>query len=90
MEINKINSNAINAYKAIKRAKASESEKKSGGRFDSVEFDFSRTINSAKANIASRLDAEANAAKIKQLQAEYANDDCPVSAEKIAQAISGE
>ena len=87
MEINKINANAINAYKSIKRAKPDQAEVKSGGRFDSLEIDFAQSIDSAKSNIASRLEAEANIERIRQLQEEYANGGLPVSLEKIAQFI---
>jgi hypothetical protein len=90
MEINKINRGAINSYNAIKRAKTADLEKKSGGKFDSVEIDFSQSLASAKANIASRLAAEANIAKIRQLQEEYAGDSCPVNTESIAEAVLGE
>ena len=92
--INKLNSNAINSYKAIKKTsvaeatESSEVEKKPSGNFDTVEFDFSQSIKSAKVNIASALAAEANIAKIKMLQAQYAGGNCPVSTEQIAQAIA--
>jgi len=90
MEINKINRGAINSYNAIKSAKAPAAGKKAGGTFDSVEIDFSQSISSAKASVASRLNAEANIEKIKQLQAQYDGDKCPVSAEDAAKAVLGE
>ncbi|MCL1903082.1 MAG: hypothetical protein FWF94_01525 [Oscillospiraceae bacterium] len=92
MMINNINSNAINSYKAINKAKINESvehEKKPSGTFDTVEFDFSKTINSAKANIASGLNTSADAAKISFLKTQYAGEGCPVTAAKIAKAILG-
>ena len=90
MQINKINRSAINSYNTIKKTKTAGSSAKPSGKFDSVEFDFAQSIESAKANIASRLAAEANIAKIKQLQDEYEGDNCPTSAEEITQAILGE
>ena len=92
-KINKLNSNAINSYKAIKKTQISESaevEKKPSGNFDTVEIDVSQSIKSAKANIVSGLTADADAARISMLQARYANGNCPVSIEEIAQAIAGE
>jgi anti-sigma28 factor (negative regulator of flagellin synthesis) len=91
MEINKVNRGAINAYNAIKSTKSADSAKKSvGGTFDSVEIDFSQSVNSAKASVASRLAAQANIEKIKQLQAQYSGDNCPVSAGETAKAVVGE
>jgi len=93
MEINKINRSAINSYNTIKKAKAADSSKKvsgADGKFDSVEIDFSQSLESAKANIASRLAAEANIEKIKQLQAEYAGGGFSVSTDEIAKAVLGE
>ncbi|MCL1789335.1 MAG: flagellar biosynthesis anti-sigma factor FlgM [Oscillospiraceae bacterium] len=93
MMINNINSNAINSYKAINKAKISESvelEKKPGGTFDTVEIDFSQSINSAKANISAQLDSATDAAKINFLKAQYAGGNCPVSAGKIAKSILGD
>jgi anti-sigma28 factor (negative regulator of flagellin synthesis) len=92
-KINKINSNAINSYKAVKSTKTAVSasaESKPSGNFDKVEFSFAEAMASAKANIASNVAAEANIAKIRQLQADYAGENCPVSSAKIAQAILGE
>ena len=93
MMINKINANAISSYKAINKTKVSDSaalEKKASvaaGTFDMVEFDFEQSINSAKANIANSLNANADAAKISFLKSQYAAGTCPVSAEKIAKAM---
>ena len=86
---NKINSNAISAYKSIKKTKISDSETKSSGKFDSVEIDLSQSIDSAKANIANKLNAESSIDKLRQLQDEYANGNCPISVEEIAKFITG-
>jgi hypothetical protein len=90
VEINKINANAINTYKTIKKSEKSGAGKQPSGKFDSVVIDFSQSINSAKANIASRLDAQANIEKIRQLQEQYSGDKCPVPAEETAKSIVGE
>ncbi|MCL2634419.1 MAG: hypothetical protein FWD34_07910 [Oscillospiraceae bacterium] len=95
MEINKINRNVLNTYKNISSAKPSE--KKDGGakpNVDKIEIDFERDFaklaNAAKSNIAGRLDAEANLARIQQLQKDYEGDNCPVSVEAVAESIKGE
>jgi hypothetical protein len=91
--INKINSNAINAYKSIKHTKAADSaisEKSSGakaGSYDSVEIDFSRLMESAKAGLVSKLTVGVDAAQIRELREKYGGEDCPVSANEIANAI---
>ncbi|MDR0197149.1 MAG: hypothetical protein LBI36_02880 [Oscillospiraceae bacterium] len=92
MEINKVNRNVLNAYKAISGAKSPEKKSDSfkSGNVDTIEFDFARSIGAAKANIASKLDAEVNAARIEQLQKEYANGGCPVSIEAAAAAVVGD
>ncbi|MDR0223135.1 MAG: hypothetical protein LBI38_06355 [Oscillospiraceae bacterium] len=91
MEINKINRNVLNAYKTISGAKSPE-KKADGyksGNVDTIEFDFERSIGAAKANIAGKLDAEANTARIEQLQKSYADGGCPVSPEAAAAAVLG-
>ena len=92
INLNKINRGPINSYKAIKNtasSKSADSEKKVGGNFDSVEIDFSRLFSSAKADIVSNLSAEANIAKIRELQSAYEGDSRPVPAAAVADAILG-
>jgi anti-sigma28 factor (negative regulator of flagellin synthesis) len=90
--INRVNNNAISAYKSIKKTAVSDSggANKPSGSFDTVEINFAQSLQSAKANIASRLAAEANIARIKELQEEYSGDEVPVSVTEIAQAILGD
>ena len=95
MEIKNINRNAISSYKTIACPKTSEKKPADSvgvkPNFDTVEIDFSLTfeaaLESAKKNMASKLDADANAAKIKQLQGDYAQEACPVSPDSVATAI---
>lgn len=89
MEINNLQSSIINAYKKVSKVTHSGGKASSVKRqnTDKVEFDFSRSISAAKANIASRLDAETNTSRIEELQKAYAGDNCPVSGENIAEAI---
>lgn len=89
MEINNLQSSIINAYKKVSEVTHSGGKASSVKRqnTDKVEFDFSRSIGAAKANIASRLDAETNTSRIEELQKAYAGDNCPVSGENIAEAI---
>lgn len=94
-EINRINANAINSYKAIKSTKPAdvtcESGKKSAsGNFDKVEFDFSQALASAKVNVVSVVTGDADSARIDALKAQYANGFCPRSALQIAAAVLGE
>lgn len=92
MEINNINSSIIKTYKSVTNTKAVKEKdvaavKAGGENVDKIEFDFERSIAAAKTNIASSADAEANTAKIEQLQKLYAGDNCPVDASQIANAI---
>jgi len=91
MDIGKINRNAINAYKSVASVKTAE--KKGGGakpaNVDTVDFNFAGSVNAAKFSTANRIDAEANAARIRELQKAYAGDNCPVGAEEVAAAIAG-
>jgi hypothetical protein len=84
--VNKINSNAINAYKCVKKAKTADSDKIPAGKFDSVDIDSSGCIIAAKANIVAALKAEADIVDIRALQAKYAGGN-PVPPEDVAKAI---
>lgn len=92
MEINKLHGNAISAYKKVTlgtSAAAKENTVKTANT-DKIEFDFAGSIGAAKINIASGIEAEANTAKIEELQKLYSGDSCPVSDEEIAGAITGD
>lgn len=94
MEIKNLNNRIMNTYKSVASSKSAKdagasASKASVGSFDKVEFDFGRSIDAAKANIASGLDAEANLSRIEELQKAYSGDNCPVSSAQIADAIVG-
>jgi hypothetical protein len=103
MEINKINTNisssAINSYsKAMKYAKPASSAKMGGkvgaGTYDTVEIDFSQSMNRARAEAAAKLSAELSSAtdaeRIQSLKAEYSGSAVPGSIDAIASAVLGE
>jgi hypothetical protein len=92
MEINKLNRNALNTYKTISNTKPSDKKDSGGksGNVDKIEFDFERSIGAAKVNIAEKLDAGANLERIAKLQEKYSGDNCPVSPEAVAAAITGD
>ena len=89
MEINNLQNSIISAYKKVSKVTSSGGKTGSVKRqnTDKVEFDFSRSIGAAKANMASLLDAETNTSRIEELQKAYAGDNCPVSGKDIAEAI---
>ena len=91
MEIKNLRTN--NAIRTYEKLSSQVNPKKTGERTasntDKVDFDFMSSIAAAKANAASSIDAEANAAKIEALQAAYSGDNCPVSSDAIARAIVG-
>lgn len=92
MEIKNLRTNAgaIRSYEKVANALPGKKEMgKPRANTDKVDFDFSSALAAAKANTASSIEAEANTARIEQLQAQYSGDSCPVSAEIIAQAILG-
>lgn len=89
MEINKLQNSAISAYKKI--SSSSSAAGKSGVKApntDKIEFDFGASIAAAKADVASSIEAEANTARIEELQKLYAGDNCPVAAEEVAGKIA--
>ncbi len=89
MEINKLQGNAISAYKKISAgtSAASRAQTKKLANTDKVEFDFSSSLAAAKANVASSVEAEANTSRIEELQRLYAGDNCPVTAQEVAEKI---
>jgi hypothetical protein len=97
MEIKNLNitSKMLNAYKnapganAKGKGKPSEAGKAGGDNFDKIEFNFGRAAEVAKFDIASALAAEANIARIEQLQASYEGASLPVTSEQIAETIVG-
>lgn len=91
MEIKNLRTNAgaIRSYEKVANALPKKETGKPRANTDKVDFDFGSALAAAKANTASSIEAEANTARIEQLQAQYSGDSCPVSAEIIAQAILG-
>ena len=91
MEINKLQGNAISAYKKITAgtSAASKAGTKKLANTDKVEFDFDASLAAAKANVASRAEAEANTSRIEELRSLYAGDNCPISADEVAGKIIG-
>lgn len=92
MEIKNLKSNMINTYKNVANTKTPKEKgvsnaKVNSDNFDKLEFNFESSIAAAKVNIASSIDAEANTARIEQLQKMYAGDNCPVNAEQIANTV---
>ncbi len=89
MEIRNLQSSMISAYKktsSLTSQKKAHSEAKAE-KTDRVEFDFGRYLSSAKAEAASAADAPAGEARLAELAAKYAGDNCPVSSEDAAAAI---
>jgi hypothetical protein len=99
MEINKINTAAVNSYnkalKYVKPAAVTAGDNAPRGRegtFDTLEINFAQSMARAKAETAARLSAELsvdNGARIQSLQSAYAGGDVPVSSEEITAAILG-
>lgn len=90
MEIKNLRANAIRSYEKLSQAAPvkKEIEKPIGkSNTDKVEFDFSAALAAAKANVASSADSDANIQRIKELQAQYEGENCPVSSDAIANAI---
>lgn len=90
MEIKNLRANAIRSYEmAASTVPVKKEAEKSHSNTDKVDFDFKSALAAAKANAASRIDAEANAGRIQELQAKYEGETCPVSSEDVAKAILG-
>ncbi len=90
MEIKNLRANAIRSYeKLASNVPVKKDTEKSAvkANTDKVDFDFSSALAAAKANVASAADAEANTARISELQAQYAGENCPVPSDSIANAI---
>lgn len=90
MEIKNLRANAIRTYEmAASTVSVKKDAEKTRSNTDKVDFDFKSALAAAKANAASRIDAEANAGRIRELQAMYEGETCPVSSEDVAKAILG-
>ncbi|MCL2019054.1 MAG: hypothetical protein FWG70_04770 [Oscillospiraceae bacterium] len=97
MEIKNLNNRMINAYKTVgggvqSKGKGSHSEAEkagSGDNFDKIEFDFGRSAKAAKADISVLVSANADNARIEQLQVDYEGDNLPTTPEQIAGSIVG-
>lgn len=90
MEIKNLQSSMINAYKktaGIRAPKKADAASKSSVNTDRVEFDFSRYLDTAKADVAAKADAALSEERLATLKAAYAGDNCPVSADEIAAAF---
>ena len=93
MEIKNLrpNASAIRSYEKFAGVSAKKkTAEKSPVNTDKVDFDFASALSAAKANTAASIEAEANAARIEQLQSAYSGDNCPVSSEIIAMAVLGQ
>ena len=92
MEIKNLRAdNAIRTYgKLSSQLGAKKSGVKASANTDKLEFDFASSLAAAKANAANSIDADASAEKIRELQAAYSGENCPVSSAAIAKAIIGE
>ena len=93
MEIKNLrpNTNAIRSYEKFAGVSANKkTAEKSPVNTDKVDFDFAGALAAAKENTAASIEADANAARIEQLQAAYSGDNCPISSEIIAMAVLGQ
>lgn len=92
MEIKNLRANAIRSYEKLSSAvpvKKETGKSTAKANTDKVDFDFSSALAAAKANVASAADADANTERIRELQAQYAGENCPVPSDNIANAILG-
>jgi hypothetical protein len=92
MEINRLKSQKINAYQSVANVRTDTSKTASAAKSqntDKVEFDFTRSLAAAKANIKSSLEAQANLERIQSLADAYCGDHCPTKAEDTADAVVG-
>ena len=90
MEIKNLrpNTNAIRSYEKFAGVSAGKKAvEKTPVNIDKVDFDFAGALAAAKANTASGIEAEADAARIEQLRVAYSGDSCPVSSDIIAMAV---
>ena len=90
MEIKNLRANAIRSYEmAASTVPVKKETGNTRSNTDKVDFDFKSALAAAKADAAGRIDAEASAGRIGELQAAYAGENCPASSEDIAKAILG-
>ncbi|MBQ9383880.1 MAG: hypothetical protein IJT87_06550 [Ruminiclostridium sp.] len=90
MEINNLQLNSISAYKKVTRTssvKKNSSSLKSSVNTDKVEFNFGRSLAAAQTAAAMRTSAPVSEERLAALAEKYAGDNCPVSAEAVAEAI---
>lgn len=92
MEIKNLRANAIRSYEKLAASAPVKKDTEKApvkANTDKVDFDFSSALAAAKANVASSADADANIERIRELQAKYEGENCPVSSDCIANAILG-
>lgn len=86
MEIKNI-SGIVNVYSKMKlnsgKTKVAPAEKKT----DKIEFNFARSVEAAKADLAASVNENASAERIESLTSSVANDTYNVSPEAIADSI---
>lgn len=86
MEIKNI-SGIVNSYNKIKmsgsKIKASPTAKKT----DKIEFNFARSVEAAKANLAAAVNEDMQADRINEISEAVNNGEYNVSPEAVAQAI---
>lgn len=86
MEIKNI-SGIVNVYSKMKlnsgKTKVAPAEKKT----DKIEFNFARSVDAAKADLAASVNENASAERIEALTDSVANDTYDVSPEAIADSI---
>ena len=90
MEINNVQLGPISAYKKLTKtpsAKKNSSASKGGVNTDKVDFNFGRSLAAAQSAAAARTSAPASEERLAALAEKYAGDNCPVSAEAVAQAM---
>ncbi|MCL2694388.1 MAG: flagellar biosynthesis anti-sigma factor FlgM [Oscillospiraceae bacterium] len=94
MEIKNLSNRMITAYKSVsgnpvKNKDAAQGKKPGGVNFDKVEFNFERSLEAAKANLAAEVSANAKNERIEALQKAYEGDSLPATPDQIAETIIG-
>ncbi|MDR0820923.1 MAG: hypothetical protein LBN40_00455 [Oscillospiraceae bacterium] len=88
MEINKINTGAINAYKntAVKAGKGQNPTKTEAAaeNFDKIEFDSVKAVTKAKNDISADIVADASDERIAALRQAYGGGNTPTTPDDIA------
>ena len=90
MVINNVGMGPISAYKKLTKpssAKRHSSVYGSRANTDKVDFNFGRSLAAAQSAAAARTGAPASEERLAALAEKYAGDNCPVSAEAVAQAM---